>query len=193
MRTVLRELAIIAALGVTLAGASVGLLHLEFGSVHLGMADLATALAVGIVAASVIRGTVRLHRRWRPVVGRFTAAAALSAIAAAAGFLIAFAPPDCPGGVLHGGRCSVSEAAAWGQVAGLATVLNFIVAGLVLAIFRTAWSVLRDGSTQGIAWIAALRKRLRRPEPPRPGSKGRPTPRRAEAERARRERLRARA
>jgi hypothetical protein len=192
MRTVLRrsaaEAAIVLGLGVVLGSAAASLLRLEYGAAgRLGLRDLATVAAAGIAAAAVVRGAALLHRRWKPVVGRFTAAAALCALAAVAGMLVAWVPGDCPGGLLHDGRCSVSEAAAWGQVSGLATVLNFILAGLAFAVFRTVRAVISDGSAQGLAWYVAIRERLRKPVPPRPGSKGRPTPRR---DAVRRERLR---
>lgn len=195
------EAAIVLALGTVLAGASLGMLTLQYGSLHVGTADLLTAWAAGLTAGLVVRLVVRLHRRWKQAVGRFTAAAALCAIAALAGALVVMVPGHCPGGLPWAGRCGVKEAAEWGQVAGLATVLNFMLAGLGLAIFRTVRSVTRDGCAQGVLWFKALvrvwRTRvLKRPVQavrPKQKAKGRPTPRRADAERARRERLRARA
>ncbi len=192
MRNVLRrsasEAAIVLGLGVVLGSAAACLLRLEYGAAgRLDLSDLGTVAAAGVAAALVVRGTALLHRRWKPAVGRFTAAAALCALAAVAGMLVSWVPGDCPGGLLHDGRCSVSEAAAWGQVSGLATVLNFALAGLAFAVFRTVRGVVVDGTAQGLLWYAALRRRLRKPAPPRPGSKGRPTPRR---DVVRRERLR---
>ncbi|OLT35458.1 hypothetical protein BJF79_32385 [Actinomadura sp. CNU-125] len=119
-------------------------------------------------------------------------------------------PADCPGGLFGTGRCGIREAAAWGQVAGLAAVLHFAAAVLALASLRltrrsarTIRDVVRDGASQGFVWARALsacRSRraagrtpdgTARRDPREP--KGRPTPRRADAERARRNRLRHRA
>ncbi|NDU77720.1 hypothetical protein GWI34_34685 [Actinomadura sp. DSM 109109] len=207
------EASIVLLLGFVLAGVSIGALILEYGDVvTFDVADVITAAAAGIAAAAVVRLNVRLHRRWKKTIGRFTAAAALCGLAAAAGALVVLVPSECPGGLFSTGRCGVREAATWGQVAGLATVLNFMVAGMVLAVWRFArravrWSarevrdVARDGSEQGVIWFRALRNLRGRRAAGRAGekprgsqdSKGRPTPRRADAERARRKRLRARA
>ncbi|MBC6458088.1 hypothetical protein [Actinomadura sp. HBU206391] len=220
-RAVAREAAIVVALGGALAGVSLGLLVLQYGeALRLGFADVLIAGAAGMAAASAVRATARLHRHWKRTVGRFTAAAALCALAALAGALVVMIPGECPGGLFSTGRCGVREAAAWGQVAGLAAVVNFGVAGLTLwfvrlarALSRTVREVIRDGTAQGVIWIKALggvRRRGsgrrssngprragrpasdgRRRDPREP--KGRPTPRRTDAERARRRRLRARA
>lgn len=213
------EIAIVLALSASLAGVSVGLLALQYGEVlRFGTADAFTVGAAGLAAGTVVRVTVRLHRRWKMEIGRFTAAAALCALAAVVGAVVVMIPGECPGGLFSTGRCGVKEAAAWGQVAGLAAIVNFGLAGLVLAFLRFVRSVPRvvrdvagDGTAQGLDWIRAIRAagsgpsgwwasarqrrsrgresqgRPRHPSEP----KGRPTPRRAEAERARRKRLRA--
>jgi hypothetical protein len=126
---------------------------------------------------------------------------------------VVLVPGECPGGLFSTGRCGVREAAAWGQVAGLASVLNFMIAGMALTIWRLAWrsvgwlarevrDVIRDGSEQGVIWFRALKNIRRRRSGAREAgdaargaqdAKGRPTPRRADAEQARRKRLRARA
>jgi hypothetical protein len=78
-----------------------------------------------------------------------------------------------------------------------------MLAGLTVAFLRLVRGVVRDGSAQGIGWIKALDGMFRRragkgmagkgtagrPRDPQE-PKGRPTPRRADAERTRRERLR---
>ncbi|MGI5416814.1 hypothetical protein [Actinomadura luteofluorescens] len=208
------ESSIIVLLGFVLAGLSIGLLIVQAGDVvTFDVGDVVTAGAAGVVAAAVVRLNVRLHRRWKKTIGRFTAAAALCALAAAAGALVVMVPGECPGGLFSTGRCGVREAAAWGQVAGLAAVLNFMIAGMALTVWRLAGrlggllvrevrDVVRDGSEQGVIWFRALRNiRGRRAGAREDGgsargaqdAKGRPTPRRADAERARRKRLRARA
>ncbi|WP_141578171.1 hypothetical protein [Actinomadura sp. WMMA1423] len=204
------EASIIVLLGFVLAGLSIGLLILQYGDVvTFDAGDVVTAGAAGVFAAAVVRLNVRLHRRWKKTIGRFTAAAALCALAAAAGALVVLVPGECPGGLFSTGRCGVREAAAWGQVAGLAAVLNFMIAGLALTIWRLVRrlgrevrDVIRDGSEQGVIWFRALKDFRGRRGGPRTGdgaprgardAKGRPTPRRADAERARRKRLRARA
>ncbi|GAA2404344.1 hypothetical protein GCM10010191_10090 [Actinomadura vinacea] len=205
-RTLAIETAIVAGLGAALAGISLGLLVLQYGgTLRLGIADVLAAGAAGMAAAAVVRLTVRLHRRWKKTIGRFTAAAALCSLAVVAGMLVVMIPGECPGGLFSTGRCGVREAAAWGQVAGLAAVVNFGIAGLTLAfvrivrrLARAVRGVLRDGTDQGVIWVKALRgsgggaaSEGRRRDPQEP--KGRPTRRRADAERARRERSRARA
>ncbi|WP_433183118.1 hypothetical protein [Actinoallomurus sp. CA-150999] len=203
-RAVATEAAIIVLLGLGLAGVSLGLFRLEYGGkLHLGTADLPAVAAAGIAAAAAIRATVRLHRRWKKTVGRFTATAVLCAIAAIVGMLIVMIPSACPG-ELGTSRCSVRQAATWGEAAGLATLVNFIIAGLVLAVVRGSRDLARDGTSQSLVWIKALRRRLDRRSPERARRtrasgggprdprqpKGRPTPRRADAERMRRERAR---
>ncbi|WP_433477227.1 hypothetical protein ACQPZP_09335 [Spirillospora sp. CA-142024] len=204
------EASIIVLLGFVLAGLSIELLIFQYGDVvTFDAGDLITAGAAGVAAGAVVRLTVRLHRRWKKTIGRYTAAAALCALAAAAGALVVMIPSECPGGLFSTGRCGVREAAAWGQVAGLGAVLNFMVAGFALGFWRLVRKlareirlVIRDGSEQGVIWFKALRNIRRRragaekadetargPQDP----KGRPTPRRADAEKARRKRLRARA
>ncbi|GGQ22503.1 hypothetical protein BKA00_007086 [Actinomadura coerulea] len=204
------EASIILLLGFVLAGVSIGLLIVQAGDVvTFDAGDVVTAAAAGVVAAAVVRLTVRLHRRWKRTIGRFTAAAALCALAAGAGALAVLVPGECPGGLFSTGRCGVREAAAWGQVAGLAAVLNFMIAGMALTVWRLVRrlarevrAVVRDGAEQGVIWFRALKNiRGRRAGAREAGgeargaqdSKGRPTPRRADAERARRKRLRARA
>lgn len=195
-RAVLRETLIVLLLGAVLTAASLGLLGLEYGGgLHFSTGDHLTAFAAGVVAAAVVRLNVRLHRRWKRTIGRFTAAAALCGLAAVVGTLAVMALPECPGGLFATGRCGVKESAAWGQVAGLAAVVNISLAGMALAVVRTVWSAVRDGSAQVVDWTRALHGRWRRPRTGRRGPqdpKGRPTPRRADAERLRRERLRAR-
>ncbi|MGI5204038.1 hypothetical protein ACQEU6_20970 [Spirillospora sp. CA-108201] len=207
------EASIVLLLGFVLAGLSIGMLVLQYGDVvTFDAGDVVTAAAAGVAAAAVVRLNVRLHRRWKKTIGRFTAAAALCALAAAAGALVVLVPGECPGGLFSTGRCGVREAAAWGQVAGLASVLNFMIAGMALTIWRIVrrvgrWlgrevlDVVRDGSEQSVIWFRALRNIRRRrgggredggaERGPR-DAKGRPTPRRADAEAARRKRLRAR-
>lgn len=197
LRAVAVEAGIVLGLGLTLTGASLGLLILEYGGgLHLrfGPADLFTAFAAGLTAAVLVRIAVRAHRRWKPAIGRFTAAAALCGIAAAAGALVVMIPPECPGGLFSTGRCDVREAAAWGQAAGLAAAVNFGIVGLALALVRAARRMVRDVRARGLPQAGAPRERRTGAPPrgPREG-KGRPTPRRADAERARRKRLRARA
>ncbi|GAA3973847.1 hypothetical protein GCM10023085_65440 [Actinomadura viridis] len=201
-RAAAAEAGIIALLGTALAACSLALLVFGYeGTLRFGAADLITAGAAGLAAAAVVRVNVRLHRRWKERIGRFTAAAALCAVAAVAGALAVMVPGECPGELFSTGRCGVKEAAAWGQVAGLAAVVNFGLAGMTLGIYRAVRGVLRDASDQGADGVRALRDGLRRRtgrgtparrhDPRAP--KGRPTPRRADAERARRERLRTRA
>lgn len=206
------ECGVIALLGVALAGVSIGLLFLQYGDQYgkylkFGVEDVVIACSVGIVAAAIVRFTVLLHRRLKPLIGRVTAAAALCALAGIAGALVTLVPGECPGGLFETGRCGVREAAAWGQVAGLAAVLNFGIAGIGLLIWRLLKAlargvrdVVRDGSMQGVAWAKALKRVWRRrvtrraPDEKERGPqdpKGRPTRRRADAERARRGRLRA--
>ncbi|MEU4822708.1 hypothetical protein AB0H37_12625 [Actinomadura sp. NPDC023710] len=208
------EASIVVLLGFVLAGVSIGLLILQYGDVvTFDLGDVVTAGAAGVAAAAVVRLNVRLHRRWKKTIGRITAAAALCTLAAAAGALVVLVPGECPGGLFSTGRCGVREAAAWGQVAGLASVLNFMIAGMALTIWRLAWrsvgwlarevrDVIRDGSEQGVIWFRALKNIRRRRAGAREAgdaargaqdAKGRPTPRRADAEQARRKRLRARA
>jgi hypothetical protein len=185
-------------LGIVLAACSLGLLFLESSEkVHLPIGDLLAAGAAGLVAAAVVRLNVRLHRRWKPVVGRFTAAAGLCAVAAVAGTLAVMVPETCPGVMFSTSRCSVQEASAWGEVAGLAAVVNFGLAGISVALYRKVRGVLGDASEQGRDGLKALgRLRRGRSEQAPDGSrhpqepKGRPTPRRADAQRERRERLR---
>ncbi|SNR51055.1 hypothetical protein [Actinomadura mexicana] len=204
------EASIVVLLGFVLAGVSIGLLILQYGDVvTFDVGDVVTAGAAGVVAGAVVRLNVRLHRRWKKTIGRFTAAAALCALAAAVGALVVLVPGECPGGLFSTGRCGVREAAAWGQVAGLASVLNFMIAGVALTFWRLARrlarevrDVIRDGAEQGVIWFRALKNIRGRRAGAREAdgaargsqdSKGRPTPRRADAERARRKRLRARA
>lgn len=208
------EASIVVLLGFVLAGLSIGLLILQYGDVvTFDVGDVVTAGAAGVAAGAVVRLNVRLHRRWKKTIGRFTAAAALCALAAAVGALVVLVPSECPGGLFSTGRCGVREAAAWGQVAGLASVLNFMIAGVALTVWRLARrlvrglarevrDVIRDGAEQGVIWFRALKNIRGRRAGARGAdeaargsqdSKGRPTPRRADAERARRKRLRARA
>jgi hypothetical protein len=199
-RAVAVEAAVVAALGGALTAASLALLVLDGGAPHIAVGGLPTLGAAGLATAVVARAMVRLHRRWRGPLGRYTAAAVLCAIAAVAAALVVSIPGQCPGDVLPMGRCGVREAAAWGQAGGLATAADFLLAGLVAALVRTVRDLVRDGSAQGGEWIAALWAAVRRrraagrsPERRvRGGPKGRPTPRRADAERLRRARLRAR-
>ncbi|WP_395105138.1 hypothetical protein [Actinomadura sp. SCN-SB] len=157
LRTASAEVAIVAALGLGLAAGSVALMILQYGArVRFGTADLIGGLAAGVCAAAIIRVVVRLHRRWKRSIGRITAAAALCGLAAVIGALAVLIPPHCPGDIVVTGRCGVRESAAWGQVAGLAMVLNFLVAGLALALARGVRGVLRDGSAQLLAWAARL-------------------------------------
>lgn len=204
------EVSITVLLGFVLAGLSIGLLIVQAGDVvTFDAGDVITAAAAGVAAGAVVRLNVRLHRRWKRTIGRFTAAAALCALAAAAGTVVVLVPGECPGGLFSTGRCGVREAAAWGQVAGLAAVLNFMIAGMSLTIWRLlrraargVGDVLRDGAEQGVIWFRALKNVRRRRAGAREDggeargaqdAKGRPTPRRADAERERRKRLRARA
>ncbi|MGI8330904.1 hypothetical protein ACRYCC_13140 [Actinomadura scrupuli] len=199
-RAIARETVIVVLLAVVLAGASIGLLTLQYGGLRFGAGDLLTVGLFGVVVAAVVRATVRLHRRWKAAIGRFTAAAALCALAGVTGALVVLVPATCPGDLPGSGRCGVQEAAAWGQVGGVAAVLNFMLAGLALATFRAVGNVLRDSSEQSVVWIraavAAWRRRAGRRAPSVPRGpqdpKGRPTPRRADAQRARRDRPRAR-
>src|SRR5690606_1238950 len=136
------ECGVIALLGVALAGISIGLLFVQYGDQYgeyltFGVTDVVIACSAGIVAAAIVRLTTLLYRRWTVLLGRFTAAAALCAIAAVAGMLVAFIPDECPGGLFPTGRCSLREAATWGEVAGLATVLNFSLAGIAVLSWRT--------------------------------------------------------
>ncbi|MEV5709698.1 hypothetical protein [Actinoallomurus sp. NPDC052274] len=201
LRAVATETAIIVLLGVALAAVSLGLLRFEYGGrVHFGTVDLLVVAAAGIAAAMAVRATVRLHRRWKRTVGRFTAAAVLCAVAAVVGALVVLIPSACPG-ELGTSRCSARQAANWGEAAGLAMLLNFLIAGLVLALVRGTRDLARDGTSQSLTWIRALRDRFgkrsargakasggRSRDPQQP--KGRPTPRRADAERTRRARAR---
>ncbi|MBO2465315.1 hypothetical protein [Actinomadura violacea] len=188
---------IVLALGAVLSACSLGLLVLQTPvALHFTAGDLAVAFAAGVTAAAVVRANVRLHRRWKRTVGRFTAAAALCAVAALAGTAVAMIPGHCPGSPAGSGHCGVREAAAWGQVAGLAAVVNFGLAGMALGVYRGVRGVVLDASEQGAEGLRAL-GRLRRRRAGRAGAaprhpqepKGRPTPRRADAERARRKRL----
>jgi hypothetical protein len=204
-RAVATEVGITAVLGIALSASSLGLLVLQYpGKVHLGAGDLIAAGAAGLVAAAVIRLTVRLHRHWKRTLGRITAAAALCAVAAMVGALAVTVPDHCPGVMLDTGRCGVREASSWGEVAGLAAVVNFGLAGVFVALYRGFRGVLDDASEQSHDGLRALGRLLHRrlrgrsgraPTGPRHSqeSKGRPTPRRADTRRERRERLRDRA
>lgn len=203
-RAVAAEAGITVALGVALSAGSLGLLILQYrGKVHLAGGDLLTAGAAGLVAAATVRLNVRLHRRWKRTLGRFTAAAGLCAIAAVVGALAVMAPEHCPGVMLDTGRCGVREASSWGEAAGLAAVVNFGLAGISVTLYRGGRGVLADASEQGLHGLRALGRNLHRrlrgrsgraPDGPRhpQAPKGRPTPRRADARRERRERLRSR-
>lgn len=209
LRPVATEAAVVALLGAALAAVALILPAVEYGQApRVAQGGLVALGAAGLIAAAIARAVVRLHRRWKQKIGRFTAAAALCALAAILGTIAATIPDQCPGRLFAPGRCGLKEAAAWGQAAGLATVVNFMLAGFVLGTFRTARIVIRDGSAQCADWLKALggalphrssmrRHRTREPVATRrrgsQDSKGRPTPRRADAERARRRRLRARA
>lgn len=201
LRPVAVEAAIVMLLGIVLAGASAGLLVLSFdGRVRFGISDLLTAGAAGLAVAVIVRIAALLHRSWTKTVGRFTAAAALCAAAGIAGALVVMVPSQCPGEVLSTGRCGVEQAASWGQVAGLAAIVNFGLVGFVLGLWRGIRDLVGDGSAQGLVWFRALNDLRRRrgaraqerPRDPR-GAKGRPTPSRADAREARRKRLSARA
>lgn len=191
------ETGIVLSLGAVLSVCSLGLLVLQYpGVLRFTAGDLTVAFAAGVAAAAVVRLNVRLHRRWKRTVGRFTAAAALCAVAAMAGMAVVMIPGQCPGTLGGTGRCGVREAAAWGQVAGLAAVVNFGLAGISLGLYRGVRGVLRDVSELGAEGLRALRRPRRGRTgragggPRHPGEpKGRPTPRRADAERARRKRL----
>jgi hypothetical protein len=197
-RAVTVEAAIVLLLGAGLAAASVGLL-LYGGAARAGFgsADLLGAGVAGVVVAALVRVAIRMHRRWSPVVGGITAAVLLCALASLAGALIVLIPGECPGAMVPEGRCGIKDAASWGEVAGLATLLNFTAAGLFLMVFRGARSTVRGGAAATVRWARRLKTVRRhgagRPAPPRgpQDPKGRPTPKRADAERARRRRLRA--
>lgn len=197
-RPVVAEVLAVVTLGIALAVCALGtLLSQATGPVRIDGGDLLALGAAGLVAAAVVRVTVRLHRRWKDTVGRFAAAAALCATAAVLGTLIALIPSECPGQLLTTGRCGLGQAAGWGQVAGLTAAANFLFIGLALAAYRGVRGVLRDAGRQGADGVRKLRERrsprtvTTRRDPREP--KGRPTPRRADAEAARRERLRGRA
>ncbi|GAA1832444.1 hypothetical protein [Actinomadura chokoriensis] len=191
------ETGIVLSLGAVLSVCSLVLLVLRYpGALRFTVEDVTTALAAGVAAAAVVRLNVRLHRRWKPKIGRFTAAAALCAIAALAGMAVIMVPGQCPGTPGGTGRCGLREAAAWGQVASLAAVVNFGLAGITLGLYRGLRGVLRDVCELGAEGLRTLRRPRRRHAgragggPRHPGEpKGRPTPRRADAERARRKRL----
>lgn len=196
---IVAEAAIVVPLGVVLAiCALVSMLSQATGPVLIDGGDLLALGTAGLVAAVIVRVTVRLHRRWTNAVGRFTAAAALCAIAAVLGTLIALIPSRCPGQILTTGRCGLGQAAGWGQAAGLAALVNFLVIGLVLMAYRGVRNVLRDAGRQGVEGVRKLRderrSRTAAPAPPKRRDprepKGRPTPRRADAEAARRKRVR---
>lgn len=197
-RAVAAEATITVLVGVALAASSLGLLAYQYGAgLHLGTGDQITVAAAGVAAAAVVRVTARLHRRWKRTLGPITAAAALCALAAIAGTLVVMIPSQCPGVLFGSGRCGAKEAATWGETAGLAAMLNFMLIGLSLALFRMVRNVVGDAVAQCLVWIKMLARRGtdrqapgRRRHPHEP--KGRPTPRRAEAEQARRQRLRAR-
>lgn len=199
-----REVAITMALGFGLTAAVLSVFVLESGAwPRFAVGDIVTAGAAGLVAAGVVRMTVRLHRRWKRTVGRLTASAALCALAGIAGSLVVMIPSRCPGEMFSTGRCGLREATTWGQVAGLATLVNLLVVGLILALTRSAARVVGEGSAQGLIWIRKLgglrRRRLdvrASGAGHRPAGSGRakvrPTPRRADVEQARRARLRPR-
>lgn len=194
-RAIAVEAVIVVLLGAVLAAGSVGLLLLGGARpAGLGAGDVLSASVAGVVVAVIIRVATRLHRRWRPVIGGFTAAALLCALAALAGALVMLLPSECPGAMFTQGRCGIKDAAAWGNVAGLATALNFAAAGLFLMLLRLVRGLVRGGATQIMTWTRTVKGvrhrdagRRTRPAPRGPQDpKGRPTPRRADAERARR-------
>lgn len=193
------EAVIVVPLGVVLAVCALAaMLGQAPGPVLIDGGDLLALGTAGLMAAAIVRITVRLHRSWTATVGRFTAAAALCAIAAVLGTLIALIPSRCPGQILTTGRCGLGQAAGWGQVAGLAALVNFLVIGLVLMMYRGVRNVLRDAGRQGVESVRKLREERRSrtaaPAPPKRRDprepKGRPTPRRADVEAARRKRVR---
>jgi hypothetical protein len=197
------EAAIVASLGFALSGVSVGLMvYGSQGEIRFSVSDLVIAYAAGVTVAMVIRVTLVLHRRWARTVGRYTAGAALCAIAAIVGVLVVLIPADCPGGgPFATGRCDAREATSWGLVAGLASIVNLGTVGVALAATRFVRGVAVDGSAQAVITAKALRKMWRRrvtdrlssdKAARREGAKGRPTPRRADARRDRAKRLRGR-
>lgn len=196
---VAREAAVVVPLGAILAVCALWtMLTQATGPVVIDGGDALALAAAGLVAAVIVRVTVLLHRQWKAAVGRFTAAAALCAVAAVVGTLIALIPSRCPGELLATGRCGVGQAAGWGQVAGLAALVNFLVIGLVLMAYRGVRNVLRDAGRQGAESVRKLSdarpSRTAATTPPKRRDprepKGRPTARRADAEAARRKRVR---
>ena len=162
-RPVLAEIVVAVLLGAALALCALGSLLLQAtGPVRIDGGDLLALAAAGLVAAVVVRVTVRLHRRWKDALGRLTAAAALCAVAAMAGGLIALIPGQCPGQLLSTGRCDLAQAASWGQAAGLTAVLNFLIIGLALAAYRGVRNVVRDARRQSTSAVRSLRD-MRRP------------------------------
>ncbi|MEO3826344.1 hypothetical protein [Actinomadura sp. B10D3] len=156
------ETAVVVLLGTVLAACSLVLLvRGSPGPFRAGIPELVTACAAGFVAAAVIRVNVRVHRRWKLTLGRFTAAAALCAVSAVAGALVVLVPGECPGDKFAAGRCGVRESSTWGMAAGLGAVVNFSLAGFALGLYRSVRDVLLDGSAQAVDGLRAL-KRIRR-------------------------------
>jgi hypothetical protein len=155
------EAVIVVALGAVLAVCALETLlsQQQTGPTRFDAGDLAALGAAGLVAAVIVRVTVRLHRHWQGTVGRFTAAAALCAVAAVVGALIALIPGQCPGQLLTTGRCGLGQAASWGQVAGLTAAVNFLFIGMALAAYRGVRGVLRDAGRQGAEGVRKLRSR----------------------------------
>jgi hypothetical protein len=215
-RAVAAEVAIVVALGTVLGGFSVALLVTRYpGTPRFTVTDLLTIAGAALVAATIVRLCVRLHRGWARTLGRTTSAAALCALSGVVGSVVVLVPDRCPGTLFATGRCDVQETTAWGLAVGLAAVVNFAAAGLAVGLYRGVRGVLGDTGAVGLDAVRALsglRRRSRsahsirtwgkgrrqdphgpkRPRDPRE-PKGRPTPRRADAQRARRGRPRSRA
>ena len=73
---------------------------------------------------------------------------------------------DLPGDLPGSGRCGLQESAAWGQVGGVAALLNFMVAGLVLAVFR---------GVRACRWTVHSRASCGPGRPGRPGAAASPS------------------
>ncbi|URM98921.1 hypothetical protein LUW76_33860 [Actinomadura madurae] len=158
---VVREPVLIVLIGTGLTVCSLVSLTLQYGSLHLDAGDHLVGWAAGLATAGGIRAIVRCHRRWKAPLGPRTAAAAICATGAVAAALVAMVPETCPGGLPWQGRCTIGEAAAWGQACGLALALNFLVISLTSVSFRWTRKVGRDGVTQLAEWGRAGLVRVR--------------------------------
>lgn len=150
----------------------------------------------GAIAGAFVGAGISLWRSWNGALGAITAIVAVGVASAVIFGLIAFAAPNCPGGMAGVGRCSRSEVAGW-TFAGLLTpvAVALLIGPFVLAtrwVVRTVRALVgrvrtrsgRRASTSRGAESTGERGAANRPatgrkgRPKGPGAKGRPTPKR---------------